>query len=81
MSPNKELCLQSTAEGGMEAVFPCELLWERRLSEEGGEEKRDHMVGRERELNPSSARCRGAWLGRVSRRQLSCSCRGQSVQR
>lgn len=71
MSPNKELCLQSKAEGGTEAAFPCKLLWERCLSKEGREEKRDRTVGREQELNPSSARYRGAWLRSASRRQPS----------
>jgi len=55
----------------MEAAFPCKLPWERRLSKEGGEERRDHMVGRERELNPSSAGYRGAWPGSASGRQPS----------
>lgn len=38
------------------------------LSEEGGDEKRYGMLGRERELDPSGAWCRGAGLGRASRR-------------
>lgn len=80
MSPNKELHLWSEVEGGMEAAFPCKLPWERCLSKEGGEEKRDYMVGREQELNLSSAWYRGAWLGSISRRQPSWSCGDQQHQ-
>lgn len=64
----------------MEAVFPCKLLWERCLSKEGGEGEKDHLVGREQELNRSSAQYRGARQGSTSRRQPCWSCKDHHQQ-